>query len=352
MNFLLFILIIFIGMFIKKAKWFDFLAILFLGMITYLGDNVADFENYQQAYNYISSGNEYIDLGTGWFYLCKIGAMFNLTYLQFKTILIVVSILIMNSAIKYFIKDNKYKPFIWSLYLIFPALLDCIQIRFFLAMAIILYGLRFLLGEQKRDIIKYVLVVLIASIIHSSMLLYLIFLLYKLLGKNELKYIMIIVISMFAFLMFKDQIINICSIFINSSRIQRYFYSTDSLGIKGIITYVSIIIIFYYISNIMINKIKNEKKEITFFRFVAKLNILISIVLVFSIFDPNFFRLQRIMWILMYICALKLLDNDIRVITFLGLKLPVKLLFFLLALTGNIIFIVTTNSSIIQNFLF
>lgn len=356
MSFIFFVLLILIGMFIKKAKWFEIIVILFLGAITYFGNNVADFENYQQAYNYILAGNSYLDLGIGWFWLCKIGSILGLSYLEFKTILIVISTLIINKTIKYFARDDKYTTFFWAVYLIFPALLDCIQIRFFVAETIVLYSLRFLISDKKRDIFKYIIFVLIASTIHSSMLIYLIFLIYKVLGKYENKYIIIISIVMLMFFAFKEQVIKICSIFINAERIQRYFYSTDILGIKGLISYIFTILIFYYLTNIMIKKIRDDKnveeKDLIFFRFIAKLNILISIVLVFSIFDPNFFRLQRIMWILMYICVLILLNNNIRYINFLGIRMPVKLLFTLLALIGNMIFITLTTPTVIQNLLF
>ena len=354
MMFMLFILLIFVGMFFKKSKWFDFFIIAFIATISYLGKDVADFENYETAYNYISMGNYYKDLGVGWYYLCTIGAKLGLGYLQFKTLIIIVSMLLVNSTIKYFTKDCKYKSFIWSLYLIFPVLLDCVQIRFFLAEAIVLYALRFLFDSNKRGIIKYIILVLLAATVHSSVLLYLIFLLYKILGKYESKYIIIMILLTAILSIFKNEIINLLSLVINQERIQRYFYSNDTLGIKGIISYTFIIFLFYYITNVIIKKCREnrlEEEKIHFFSFISKLNILISITIALSVFDPNFFRLQRIMWIIMYISIIRLLNYDIKNITIFNISMPVSIIAIFFAIIGNLIFISLNNFNVVQSLL-
>lgn len=349
--FIVFMLLVFFGMFCKKSKWYNFLIIIFIATITYLGENVADLENYQRAYNHIANGNFYNDLGIGWYYLCQFSAKLNLTYIQFKTILVVISIILINNSISFFMQSKYNKPIIWVSYLIFPLLLDCIQIRFFIAEAIVLFAMRYLISNKKIDIIKYILFVLMASTIHSSVLIYLIFLLYKVLGRYESKYIAIMAVIMILFLVFKQNIIKLCSLFINEQRINRYFYSTDALGIKGIIIYVCIILVFCYISKMILKKVKSidlNNEQIKFYEFNNKLNILISIVLVFSIFDPNFFRLQRIMWVLLYISVAKLLNNEVKDIVILNVKIPLKLLTVVIAIIGNLIFISITTPEIIE----
>ena len=351
MIFLFWIILIFTGMFVKKSKIYDFLIIIFIAIITYYGGNIADLENYQNAYNYIASGNYYNDLGVGWYFLCVIGVKMHLTYIQFKTIVVILSMLLVNNSIKYFLNGNEHKTIIWALYLIFPILLECIQVRFFIAESIVLYSMKFLMNEKKKYVFIYILLVLLAATIHSSMLIYLIFLLYRVLGKYESKYVAIISAMMFIFFIFKKNIIKILSLVINQKRINRYFYSTDSLGIKGFIIYIFIILIFYYIAKMMLKKAKETKQDSHFFEFMLKQNILISILLVFSIFDPNFFRLQRIMWVLTYVGGAKLLNSSIKEITIFNIKTPIKLLLSILAIIGNLIFISITTPEIITLFL-
>lgn len=56
MRALLFILIALVGLFIKKRiRIYDIIIILFLCVLSYNAVNVADFENYKVAYNYIGS---------------------------------------------------------------------------------------------------------------------------------------------------------------------------------------------------------------------------------------------------------------------------------------------------------
>ena len=354
MMFIVFLFLIVIGMIIKKSKLYEILIIAFMAIITLYGENIADFENYQNAYNYIATGHNYTDLGKGWYYLCSFGAKLNLTYAQFKTIIMIISLLLIFDTIKYFVGNNKYKTTILSLYLIFPALLDCIQIRFLLAEAIVIFAFRYLFRNDKKSLIIYSLLVLLASTIHSSVLLYFIFLLYKFIGKYESKYLLLVTSFIVILALFRGYIIKVASLFINQRRIDRYFYSADTLGIKGLIIYSCIIILFYYISKMIFQRVKEnqlKEEEVRFFQNILKLNILISVIIVFSLFDPNFFRLQRIMWIFMYISFVKLLNIGVKDIRFINIKMPVKLLSAIIAIIGNLVFISITTPEIITNLL-
>lgn len=354
MKLILYILLICIGLFIKvkKVRWYECLTLLFIVFIVVNGKNVSDFENYKVAYDYISTGVTYNDLGMGWFYLCKIGTILGLTYMEFKVLIVVISFLLISNSIKYFLNDNKYKKLTWAFYLIFPLLLDCIQVRFLFAEVLVIYALRFLMNNKKMGVIVYIIFCLMASLIHSSTAFYLIFAIYKFLGKHESRYIIITFLFSFIFVFAKDQIVKISSMFINENRINRYFYSNDTLGIKGFLIYGTIIILFYYIAKVMLREARKNKindKDIAFYEFNLKINIIMTVLIALSVFDPNFFRLQRIAWIFLYIGIAKLLNNDIKNIN--ELKLSTKLIGLIIAVFGNLTLISVTTPEVINEFL-
>ena len=97
MKILFFGLLVIIGLFPKKIKWYDALIIIFIIAISIFGKNVADFQNYKRAYTCIEEGRRYLDLGIGWYYLCKIGTIFRLSYIQFKVLITVISYVLINN---------------------------------------------------------------------------------------------------------------------------------------------------------------------------------------------------------------------------------------------------------------
>lgn len=184
------------------------------------------------------------------------------------------------------------------------------------------------------------------------MLFYLIFILCKVKKNYEIKYLIIIAFFALTVLFAKDYVIKISSLFINEERINRYFYSSDMIGIKGGIAYSVIIIAFYYISKLMLKSAKNVKLDndnINFYEFNLKINILMTIAFIFSIYDPNFFRLQRISWILLYISIVKLLDNNIKSIE--KFNINIIIIGMVMAILGNLIMISINTPEIITSFL-
>ena len=73
---------------------------------------------------------------------------------------------------------SPYPSFVFALYLIYPFCMDIVQIRSFMAGAIIIYSLRFIIRyhkddrHEKKEILFFALAVLIATGIHYSAVLY------------------------------------------------------------------------------------------------------------------------------------------------------------------------------------
>ena len=68
--------------------------------------------------------------------------------------------------------------FIIAMYMLFPFPLDITQIRMFYGTSIVLWGMQYLLKEnkQKQDIAKYLICIILATCIHSACIVYILFL--------------------------------------------------------------------------------------------------------------------------------------------------------------------------------
>lgn len=107
-------------------------------------------------------------LPSGYLLLSHFANSISLDYTQFRICVGVTGLLLT----AYFILHYSNSPnFIFSIYLIFPFLLDVIQLRFFLAISIALIGISILLDSQKvSSVLVFIIVILIASTIHTAAL--------------------------------------------------------------------------------------------------------------------------------------------------------------------------------------
>lgn len=124
-----------------------------------------DIYAYQMGYSYLIPGS----FEFGYMFLERIFNFFNFDYSTFRMIISLVGILLIHHTVKLLIKNQS--PF-YLLYFIYPFLMDVVQIRNFLAMAIFIFAIPFLLSENIKDIIKYILLVLIAASIQVTFVVY------------------------------------------------------------------------------------------------------------------------------------------------------------------------------------
>lgn len=352
---MIFVLLIFIGMYVKnKPQHYDLVILAFLCIITYFATNKPDFEAYASVYNHIAAGNLYDDTGIGWYYLCLAGSKLNLTYKVFEIIVLMISFLLIRRTVNYYILSNKESAMVWSLFLIYPALLDCTQIRFFIAEAIIIWALPFLIEKSKKGIAIYIISVFIAFTIHSSAILYLIFLMALVFEKLRKVTVGLIVIASLIAILGKSQLIKIASIFLNNLRLTRYFYSGNGVGKFGIVAYIATLILIYCIAKncfYVSQNIKSVRLK-KYYAFFFQASILICLVLPLASFDTNFFRIQRPFWLLMYIAIAGLKENNILYLEiYRGQKIKSKTAMLAISLFGNIFYISIFTYNIIQAFL-
>ncbi|MBD5430748.1 MAG: EpsG family protein [Lactobacillus sp.] len=271
---------------------------IFLSYLTFVSTDVPDFANYQYVYQHINP-NQLFGMGKGWYMLNDWGRNKGWDYPQFKTFLVFISLLLIFIAVRYFLGKNY--NLIWGLYLFYPALLDIIQVRFFVTLGIFIFALIFLFQRKWWSIIIYVLLITLAVPIHSSAAFYYLFVFVPFIEKRQKVFSVGIFIGTILLVFLKSPLQKFISMFA-STRQQFYFESTTSLGTLLLLDLM--VIVFYFITYSINNEIVNSsifsEKEKMFSKFCVTINLLMLVLIPMGIVSPEFLRVQRASWLLFY----------------------------------------------------
>lgn len=375
----LYILIILIGVIIRpKLRIFEYVPLVFMCITLYFSHDVPDFASYESVYNHIGKGYIYIDTGLGWYYLCKVGNILGLNYRLFSIIIYAVSIILINRTIKGFVTSYRYRNIVWIVYLIFPALLDAVQIRFFFAEALVIFGCQFLIKKDIKGYIAYTVLCCFAFTVHTSAVFYLLFLLGPVLKRIQKYLVGLVAFTTLFMILGRNLIYRIASNFVNSVRIERYFNSDDAVGVFGIIAYLATLILFLEIARYYFEKskhrykfkncmgilgmehnsenngffIKNNTTDLS--ELFYQMSVLIWLVMPLTLFDTNFFRIQRPLWLMLYIICASMIEKGIIRVKVGGGKIPpikTKYLIVAVAVIGFVFYICIFNFNVISSFL-
>lgn len=294
-------LIICIGLLLPFNRLYSFIVLIALAILTYVSPNVADAAAYENVYNFIGkSGNEYFSTGYGWWLLCKIGNQLELNYMAFKAVILIISFIFIVFSLRAIkIENNK----VIACYLIYPAITDLIQIRFFLATSIVLFLItHFLVKETIKDDLIYVLgILLVTSQIHPATYFYLLLLLWQIFVKYTKLTITFSVIGALILFFDRNLLILLASTFGTEQEVDFYFngiyYANHStVLLYGITTLFFTILSIYVFNTVNTDNISN--KELALIKLTCFGNYLSMFLIILSSFAFTFFRLQKPMWIL------------------------------------------------------
>lgn len=285
-----------------KNKIANLLLFPTLFMICYCSQTIPDMDNYSLFYDNIGKGYLNSFLGIGWMYLCLVANKIGLSYVLFKSILYLIASILIYLSIGKFVK--KRRNIVFGLYLLFPGLLDLVQIRFFLASSIVLYALIcMILKMRRKTIVTYLIVVLLASLIHMSCLFYLVFLLipiFKNFKPKELFVACIFLILIFVLLSnYIDDILIAILPENQASRIANYF-DGDYISIFAVAVYGLLFILQFILSYIMYKRIRFNKRLKNVVKCICLINVLILLSFPFVFLSSDFLRLQRPLLLLNY----------------------------------------------------
>lgn len=303
---IVFLGIILYGLLLKNKKKFWLLCLIFYIIMILTTKGQADYVNYENYYNLLNSGAveiSYMGMSVLWGKLCLLCGKLNLTYTGMSIIVIIISMILIHYRIK---KIKFSENLFWAFYLIFPGLIQCIQLRFFLGTSVVFWGLIPFLKKEPKSIIVFCISVFIAYFIHSSCLIFLIFLFLPLFDKYGNRKTLFFAFVCFAVMFIgKEYFIKIIENIIPVTKFERYFMSdvsqtTLSWFIKILIVWsISYIGAKYFYLQINKKNIQDENKE-----FLLRCLNAISLLLIttfFLIYDSNFHRFLEIGYMLFYI---------------------------------------------------
>lgn len=354
MYLLLYLLFIIILLFNKKKDNLHILIIAFIGIIIYNHPYCPDYQNYENVYNYIIKGYKYLDTGVGWYYVCLFFSKLGISFRLFKTLISVISLLLINHTISSLLNKINQRYY-WGCYLIFPVLIHCVQFRFLLALAIILFGLKKISSNNKIDIFYSLILLISAYLIHSSCAF--ILAVYLILNiKIFKKYIkllvaVIFIVSLIIILnpLLNHIVIEFMSHFVNLVRIERYFTTENAVSsiysiIFGLITiYINYKPLNDLIKDKRIENMDNKFKNLIIF--ANKLALLDLLIVPLLLFDSNFNRLLQISIMITNVALLLLKQHGTDNLHVLKIKLNIidymvitSIFYFLIFIPKNTVF--------------
>lgn len=168
---LLLLFSVFTGKFKKITSYF---SIVVLVILNYGLDNKWDLYNYFIRYDNIMNIDSNRELGFQ--IIMKIFNFFNVDFATFRCIMIIIGLIIIMLFLKKITNDSS---FFLLCYMSYFAFLEGEQIRNFYALIVLICAFKYLFYNDKISNIKYIILILIASSIHSSFIVYLVFLLVK-----------------------------------------------------------------------------------------------------------------------------------------------------------------------------
>ncbi|WP_310388448.1 EpsG family protein [Roseateles sp.] len=155
----------------SRPAFFLLIAIVYLAIAGNL-DNPDRFF-YVENFEGIKTGDQDASFEPGYQSLARIAALLGLDYGAFHFVLTGAALLLICTAIM----ELTDRPALGLLaYLFFPFFWDVTQVRNFYAMAIVIYGMKYLLVEQRASNLKYILLIIVASMFHITSLFYLLLL--------------------------------------------------------------------------------------------------------------------------------------------------------------------------------
>ncbi|MBX4264094.1 EpsG family protein [Clostridium estertheticum] len=171
----------------KKSKIMFYILLLFTWLMFGWNTFNADYYTYEQTYYSIGLYNGYNayfqSIEIGYRFINKIAYALGLDYSTFIIVFSAIGLLMIGNTI---LKYSQKPSYVLALYFIYPFLMDVVQIRNFMAMAIIIYGVRFLISSKKLDKVWFIIFVLLASSFHKTAIFYITLLFARVSNRNKL----------------------------------------------------------------------------------------------------------------------------------------------------------------------
>lgn len=300
----------------KKSTLLSLLLFITLWILFGFNTENADYRFYELMFNgAINIPDRGFEFLLGFFNLI------GFTYQQFLIVITLICYVIIFISIKRYTENLSY---VMALYFIFPFMFDVVQIRNFIALTILLYGLQYLFTNNKTDIFKYICFVLVASTIHFAFLFYLVLILVKFFSSWKK---MLVILSAFIILviliLYSGFLTVLLNYLFNYPRVPGWFEIHTNLGflvpfLLQIITFLFVYVSYKKYKDNIKDEITNKdsqpfviphkmqrvitpNSQIDFFETMIKINVIMFLAFPFYIYITYLFRIYRNILILNYI---------------------------------------------------
>lgn len=282
----------------NKSKLIKLLLLGLMWILFWGSIGNVDYNNYLIKYNYLmnNGGIEvFKDSEIGFNFLMKISGSLGLEYEQFLMIVSFIGLLlVVNTVVRY----SKKSQLVYSLYFIYPFLIDVVQVRHFLAMSIIIFSLRYIIEDERLNNFKFIVGVLLGFTIHYISIFFLPIIFLK---KIELRnlFIFIVIFLIVTIPLAYTNIFEIIATFIIPDRkVTLYFENRASLGFITEFLFQSLVFLTlsYCCKNMKLNGLDES-----FCRTIYKINVYMFILFPLYIINGTFSRAYRMIMIPNYI---------------------------------------------------
>lgn len=235
-------LVILVALLFKVPKFYWLVCAGCLCLLVNTTNTYADLYNYTNIFDDIGLYGEIQNeeglqgfIPLGWQAICLILYNLGFSYRGMIVLMIILSCFLIHCFVSRF---NTSEGKFWALFMLFPSLVQCVQLRFFVASSIVFYFLQFLFigGKNKRGILIYILGVFLAFLIHSSMIVFLGFIIVPFLDKLKYKTMIIcaLIICVITSLV-RNRLASTISLLgiISESRMDRYIYDQEHVAESG-----------------------------------------------------------------------------------------------------------------------
>ena len=344
------------GLILSKSRIMYTINFLYLWILIGWNSGNPDYETYRIVYeSYKYNNYTHSTFEVGFQFLMRFFSRMGLSYQQF---LIIVSLMCLCLISTVILKFSNRPTGVLSLYLLFPFLLDVVQIRSFIASSVVLYSFHYLNKENKNNKYIYTILIVLATLMHYSTIFYFLFcIIFFVDSKTIRKYSLIFFpIS----ILFQGIIFRFVNIFIPSDITGRY---SDGLNISYITLFMYIIYLFIIILLLQYSKankgndedikISNDEQDI-----IIDINYLMLFIVPFIMSSLEYFRIQRGIMILNYIVILSILGKkkikirNLFMITFIYLFIFSAFLFFIYINLREGVFIEVLENNYVINWIF
>ena len=340
-------ILLFMYAFFRKESKIAY-TLLFIWMFILFAFNYmnADYMMYERQYIRYGIGEQFYGVEILWQFLCKFFYNMHLPYSIFLIFYSSICMFLLNKSLT---KFSKYKSLALSCFFAFPFFLEVVQIRDFMAICIVIFGLQFLYNDQdSHGTLKYILCCFIATGFHYISLFYLFLIIVKKFDLKKLCFFIIPIVMFLTVIAKSNILLSIISHFIPISKFEAYFVS-GNWQVSLAITLLSICLQLFVIVvlSITLNYYKKRpltlelEKKIQFLKFVLKCNLVLLLAVPIYFYTFEFTRVFRGLLLLDYIAITNFFDLKItygNVFTKCLLISFISVLFFVLILYVNVFY--------------